>query len=106
VNLDSGRVGGLHRLAAHGVAYAANTLRCVILVCYAHPRHVQRTGDYVARHTGRLPDETPAAESLARTLRKTGLELHGADVVAAPRPVPRCWVRIPFRTPNALDPAL
>ena len=30
------------------------------------------------------PDETPAAESLARTLRKTGLELRGVDFVAAP----------------------
>jgi len=30
------------------------------------------------------PDETPAAESLARTLRRTGLEFRGVDVVAAP----------------------
>jgi tRNA A-37 threonylcarbamoyl transferase component Bud32 len=30
------------------------------------------------------PDETPAAESLARTLRRTGLEFRGAEVVAAP----------------------
>ena len=30
------------------------------------------------------PDETPAAESLTRTLRKTGLEFRGVDLVAAP----------------------
>jgi len=30
------------------------------------------------------PDETPAAESLARTLQRTGLEFRGVDVVAAP----------------------
>jgi serine/threonine protein kinase/WD40 repeat protein len=30
------------------------------------------------------PDETPAAESLARTLRRTGLELRGVDLVPAP----------------------
>jgi serine/threonine protein kinase/WD40 repeat protein len=30
------------------------------------------------------PDETPPAESLARTLRKTGLEFRGVDLVAAP----------------------
>jgi WD40 repeat protein len=30
------------------------------------------------------PDETPAAESLARTLRKTGLEFRGVELVAAP----------------------
>jgi serine/threonine protein kinase/WD40 repeat protein len=30
------------------------------------------------------PDETPAAESLARTLRRTGLELRGIELVAAP----------------------
>ena len=30
------------------------------------------------------PDETPAAESLATTLRRTGLEFRGVDVVAAP----------------------
>jgi len=30
------------------------------------------------------PDETPAAESLARTLQRTGLEFRGVDLVAAP----------------------
>jgi hypothetical protein len=30
------------------------------------------------------PDETPAPESLTRTLQRTGLELRGVDVVAAP----------------------
>jgi WD40 repeat protein len=30
------------------------------------------------------PDETPAAESLARTLRRTGLEFRGVELVAAP----------------------
>jgi serine/threonine protein kinase len=30
------------------------------------------------------PDERPAAESLARTLQRTGLELRGVDLVAAP----------------------
>jgi hypothetical protein len=30
------------------------------------------------------PDETGAAESLGRTLRRTGLELRGVDLVAAP----------------------
>jgi hypothetical protein len=30
------------------------------------------------------PEETPAAESLARTLQRTGLEFRGVDVVAAP----------------------
>ena len=30
------------------------------------------------------PDETPAAEALGRTLRKTGLEFRGVEVVAAP----------------------
>jgi hypothetical protein len=30
------------------------------------------------------PEETPAAESLARTLQRTGLEFRGVEVVAAP----------------------
>src|SRR5262249_37803140 len=30
------------------------------------------------------PDGTPAAESLARTLQRTGLEFRGVDLVAAP----------------------
>src|SRR5262249_42990695 len=30
------------------------------------------------------PDETPAAESLGRTLQRTGLEFRGVDLVAAP----------------------
>jgi len=30
------------------------------------------------------PDATPAAESFVRTLRKTGLEFRGVEVVAAP----------------------
>jgi len=30
------------------------------------------------------PDETPADQSLARTLQKTGLQLRGVELVAAP----------------------
>ena len=30
------------------------------------------------------PDQRPAAESLAQTLQRTGLELRGAELVAAP----------------------
>jgi hypothetical protein len=30
------------------------------------------------------PDETPADQSLARTLQRTGLQLRGVDLVAAP----------------------
>jgi len=54
------------------------------------PRYTPRTyRDVAAEKTGDAvpvpqPDETPADQSLARTLQKTGLQFRGVELIAAP----------------------